>query len=507
MMDSKIINNKGTYSLWLATGSQDLYGDKTLEAVAKHSQEIGKALNQSGQLAWPLLVKPTLITSSGISSLMQEANADPLCAGIICWMHTFSPSQMWIDGLTVVAKPILHLHTQFGRDIPWDSIDMDFMNLNQSAHGDREFGHITSRLGLKRAIIAGHWQDKTTQKRIADWSRVAGAVHESRGLRVARFGDNMRDVAVTEGDKVAARIQIGWSIQGHGLADLAKAVAEVSDTQSAALIEHYKKDYTISTEILQDSKQMKRLAYQAKLEIALETILIAGNFKAFTTNFQDLHGLEQLPGLAVQRLMAKGYGFGAEGDWKTAALLRAVKVMGDGLPGGCSFMEDYTYHMEPGNELVLGAHMLEVCPSIASDKPRLEVHQLGIGGKDDPARLVFIASAGDALNASLVGFGNRFRLIVNEVTTVKPPKAMPKLPVAQAVWKVHPDFVSGLEAWLWAGGAHHTAYTTQIDASLLQMWAEAVGIEFVRIGKGSNLESIRSQLVLQELKSISEAKR
>jgi L-arabinose isomerase len=413
-------------------------------------------------------------------------------------MHTFSPAKMWIRGLSVLKKPLLQFHTQFNRDIPWSSIDMDFMNLNQSAHGDREYAHITARLGLKRAIVAGHWEDAETVRRLGVWARAAAAVTEGRSARFVRFGDNMREVAVTEGDKVAAQIRFGWSVNSYGVGELAQRVSRVTDGDVDALIDEYTTTYTIEASLLA-GRQLERLKVQARLEIAIRRFLEEGNYRGFTSNFEDLYGLDQLPGLAAQRVMAEGYGFAGEGDWKTAALVRAMKLMADGLPGGTSFMEDYTYHLEGGRSLVLGSHMLEICPSIAKTQPRIEIHPLGIGGKDDPARLVFDAAPGEAVNASLVEFGDRFRLIVNEVKTIDTPHPMPKLPVAQAVWIPYPDFTTGLEGWLWAGGAHHTGYSTQITAEHLQVYADLVGLEFVRIGKGTTLEQVRTELAVQEL--------
>jgi L-arabinose isomerase len=384
-------------------------------------------------------------------------------------------------------------------ELPWSSIDMDFMNLNQSAHGDREYAHITARLGLKRAIVAGHWEDGETVRRVGVWARAAAAVTEGRRARFVRFGDNMREVAVTDGDKVAAQIRFGWSVNTYGVGELVRRVARVAAGDVDALIDTYKQTYAIDQPLLADATQLERLKVQARIEIAIRAFLEEGRYLGFTTNFEDLYGLDQLPGLAAQRLMADGYGFAAEGDWKTSALVRAMKLIGDGLPGGTSFMEDYTYHLEGGRQMVLGSHMLEICPSIAAARPRLEIHPLGIGGKDHPARLVFNAAPVEAVNASLVEFGDRFRLVVNEVQTIDPPHPMPKLPVAQAVWVPHPDFTTGLEGWLWSGGAHHTAYSTQIGAEHLQVYADLLGIEFIRIGKGTTLEHVRTQLAVQEL--------
>jgi L-arabinose isomerase len=493
-----VIVHKPDFELWFITGSQHLYGPETLEQVARDSRAMVDGLNATGVVPYPIAWKPTVKSAEEISAVLDAATADARCAGVITWMHTFSPAKMWIRGLSVLKKPLLQFHTQFNRDIPWSSIDMDFMNLNQSAHGDREYAHITARLGLKRAIVAGHWEDAETVRRLGVWARAAAAVTEGRSARFVRFGDNMREVAVTEGDKVAAQIRFGWSVNSYGVGELAQRVSRVTDGDVDALIDEYKTTYTIEASLLA-GRQLERLKVQARLEIAIRRFLEDGNYRGFTSNFEDLYGLDQLPGLAAQRLMAAGYGFAGEGDWKTAALVRAMKLMADGLPGGTSFMEDYTYHLEGGRSLVLGSHMLEICPSIAKTQPRIEIHPLGIGGKDDPARLVFDAAPGEAVNASLVEFGDRFRLIVNEVKTIDTPHPMPKLPVAQAVWIPYPDFTTGLEGWLWAGGAHHTGYSTQITAEHLQVYADLVGLEFVRIGKGTTLEQVRTELAVQEL--------
>jgi L-arabinose isomerase len=494
-----VIVSKPHLQFWFVTGSQHLYGADTLDRVARDSRAMVDGLNRGGALPYPLVWKPTVTTADDISVTLEAATADPGCGGVITWMHTFSPAKMWVRGLSALTKPLLQFHTQFNRDLPWAAIDMDFMNLNQSAHGDREYAHITARLGLKRAIVAGHWEDPDTVRRLGVWTRVAAAVSEGRRARFARFGDNMREVAVTDGDKVAAQIRFGWSVNAYGVGELAQRVARVSAGEVDALIDTYRRTYAIDTALLDTPRQLERLKVQARLEHALRGFLEAGGYLGFTTNFEDLFGLDQLPGLAAQRLMADGYGFAGEGDWKTAALVRAMKLMADGLPGGTSFMEDYTYHLETGRQMVLGSHMLEICPSIAAGTPRVESHPLGIGGKDDPARLVFNAAAGEAVNASLVEFGDRFRLVVNEVTTIDAPHAMPKLPVAQAVWIPHPDFTTGLEAWLWAGGAHHTGYSTQIGAEYLQVYADLLCIEFVRIGRGTSLEQVRTQIAIQEL--------
>jgi L-arabinose isomerase len=494
-----VIVHTPDFDFWFVTGSQHLYGAETLEQVARDSRAIVEGLNGTGAVPYPIVWKPTVKTAEEISATLEAATADPRCGGVITWMHTFSPAKMWVRGLGVLRKPLLQFHTQFNRDIPWSSIDMDFMNLNQSAHGDREYAHITARLGLNRSIVAGHWQDAETVRRLGVWARAAAAVTEGRTARYVRFGDNMREVAVTDGDKVAAQIRFGWSVNSYGVGELAGRVARVGGKDIADLIEVYRKSYAIDAALLGDPKQLARLEVQARIELAIRAFLEEGNYRGFTTNFEDLYGLDQLPGIAAQRLMADGYGFAAEGDWKTAALVRAMKLMADGLPGGTSFMEDYTYHLEGGRAMVLGSHMLEICPTIAAAQPRIAIHPLGIGGKDDPARLVFNARAGDAVNASLIEFGDRFRLVVNEVQTIETPHPMPRLPVAQAVWVPYPDFTTGLEAWLWAGGAHHTGYSTQIGAEHLQVYADLLGIEFVRIGKGTSLEQVRTHLAVQEL--------
>ena len=494
-----MIVNKPDFELWFVTGSQHLYGPETLEQVARNSRAIVDGLNATGVIPYPVVWKPTVKTADEVSAALEAATADPRCAGVLTWMHTFSPAKMWIRGLRVLGRPLLQLHTQFNRDIPWPSIDMDFMNLNQSAHGDREFAHVTARLGLRRAIVAGHWQDAGTVRRIGVWARAAAAVSEGRRARFVRFGDNMREVAVTDGDKVAAQIRFGWSVNSYGVGELAARARAVSREAVEARVEIYKKEYAVDAALLGDPVQLDRIKVQARLELAIRGFLEEGGYLGFTTNFEDLYGLDQLPGLAAQRLMADGYGFAGEGDWKTAALVRAMKLMADGLPGGTSFMEDYTYHLEDGRAAVLGSHMLEICPSIAAGQPRVEIHPLGIGGKDDPARLVFNAAAGDAVNASLVEFGDRFRLVVNEVRTIDSPHPMPKLPVAKALWIPYPDFTTGLEGWLWAGGAHHTGYSTQIGSEHLQVYADLLGIEFVRIGRGTTLEQVRTAIAVQEL--------
>jgi L-arabinose isomerase len=480
--------------IWYVTGSQHLYGPETLKQVAENSRKIVAELSAAKKLPMPLVFKPVLKTPDEIRTLCQEANSSPQCAGLILWMHTFSPAKMWIGGLSLLNKPFLHLHTQFNRDLPWEQIDMDFMNLNQAAHGDREAGHLHTRLRLGRKVVVGHWSDEQVQSRIASWMRSARAWHDSQGAKFARFGDNMRFVSVTDGDKVTAETRFGYSVNGYGIGDLVKHVNEASDAAVAKLCDEYEQRYAVAADLKKGGEKHESLRDGAKIEIGLRSFLEAGDFKGFTTTFEDLHGLKQLPGLAVQRIMADGYGFGAEGDWKTCALLRAMKVIGADLPGGTSFMEDYTYHLEPGNHQVLGAHMLEICESIAAGKPSLEIHPLGIGGKADPVRLVFDAPAGPAINASLVDLGNRFRLIVNEVDAVKSPKPLPKLPVARAVWECRPDFKTACAAWIYAGGAHHTGYSYSVTTEHLEDFAEMAGVEMVVIDANTKIREFRQDL-------------
>jgi L-arabinose isomerase len=479
---------------WFVTGSQHLYGPETLQQVAKDSQEIAKALNAAGAIPVKVVFKPVMTTPDAISSLCEEANAAPKCVGLITWCHTFSPSKMWINGLKLLRKPLLHLHTQYNRDIPWSTIDMDFMNLNQAAHGDREHGFILTRMRLNRKVVVGFWQEQSTQERIGAWCRAASAWHDWQGARFARFGDNMREVAVTEGDKVAAQIKFGYSANGYGVGDLVAKVKEVSDADLDALITRYEQEYDLAADLRKTGRRAKSVREAARIELGLRAFLQAGNFKGFTTTFEDLHGLVQLPGIAPQRLMAEGYGFGAEGDWKTAALLRAMKVMAQGLPGGTSFMEDYTYHLKPGGKKVLGAHMLEICPSIAESKPSLQVHPLGIGGKADPARLVFNTPAGPGLNASLIDLGNRFRLLVSEVNVVASEEPMPKLPVAQALWQPKPNFETACACWIYGGGAHHTGFSQSVTTEMLEDFAAIAGIELLVIDGDTRLRQFRQEL-------------
>lgn len=483
------------YEAWFVTGSQHLYGTQTLQQVAQNSQAIVDGLNKSGNLPIKIVFKPVLTTPEAIYNLCLEANNNKNCVGLITWMHTFSPAKMWIRGLNVLSKPFVHLHTQFNRDIPWETIDMDFMNLNQAAHGDREFGYICTRMKKQRKVIVGYWQDESVQKKLSIWLRVASAWQDAQDCKIARFGDNMREVAVTEGDKVEAQIRFGYSVNGYGLGDLVQYVTNVSENEIDKLIEEYQDKYQIASIAKKGGEKYNNLREAAKIEIGLTNFLIDGNFKGFTTTFENLHGLKQLPGLAVQRLMAKGYGFGAEGDWKTAALVRAVKVMSAGLVGGTSFMEDYTYHLEPDNMMVLGAHMLEVCESLASEKPKLEVHPLSIGGKDDPPRLVFDVKEGSALNASIIDMGNRFRMIVNEVNVISPPKQLPKLPVARALWIPKPNLEVAATAWILAGGAHHTVFSQSISSEYLQDFSELANIEFLLINDSTNISEFKKELL------------
>ncbi|HVT73928.1 MAG TPA: L-arabinose isomerase [Lacunisphaera sp.] len=489
------MKNLAPAEIWFVCGSQHLYGPGPLKQVAANARAVATALGRSKHVPIPIEFKALLTTPDEITQLCLAANADPKCAGLVLWMHTFSPAKMWIRGLTALKKPFCHLHTQFNRDLPWDRIDMDFMNLNQAAHGDREAGFLHTRLRLGRKVVVGHWSDDEVQQRLGAWVRVARAWHDWQGARFVRFGDNMRQVAVTEGDKVAAEIRFGFAVNGHGVGDLVAKISDVgiNDRHVDRLCAEYEDRYKVAKELRRGGARHESLRYGARIELGLRAFLEEGGFKGFTTTFEDLHGLRQLPGLAVQRLMADGYGFGAEGDWKTAALLRAMKVMGDGRPGGTSFMEDYTYHLAPGGHQVLGAHMLEICESIAATKPSLEIHPLGIGGKEDPVRLVFDAPAGPALNASLIDLGNRFRLLVNEVTAVKTPR-LPKLPVARAVWECQPDFKTACAAWIHAGGAHHTGYSYSVTTEQLEDLAEIAGIELAVIDAKTELRAFKQQL-------------
>ncbi|MBN8526198.1 MAG: L-arabinose isomerase [Planctomycetes bacterium] len=485
--------------IWFVVGSQHLYGKEALAQVAENARAMVAGLNASGRLPAPLVAKPLMTTSDDIRALCLQANGDARCAGLVLWMHTFSPAKMWIGGLSQLRKPFVHLHTQFNRDLPWGTIDMDFMNLNQAAHGDREAGFMHTRMRIERKVVVGHWQDPAVVDHLAAWMRAARGWAALQGAKFVRFADNMRNVAVTDGDKVAAEMRFGYSVLAHGVGELAAAVAAIGDAEVDRLCGAYEADYSMSADLRRGGARHRFVREQARLELGMRAFLTAGGFSGFTDNFEDLTGLAQLPGLATQRLMADGYGFGAEGDWKTCALLRAMKVMGEGLPGGTSFMEDYTYHLDPVRPLVLGAHMLEVCPSIAAGRPSLEVHPLGIGGKDDPARLVFTAATGPALNASMMDMGNRFRLLVNEVDVVDPPAALPQLPVARAVWSPKPDFATACAGWIHAGGAHHTAFSQAVTTEQLRDFATIAGIELVTLDAGTRLEQLRQDLRMGEV--------
>ena len=487
-----------TLEVWFLTGSQHLYGPETLEQVAQHAQAMVNALDDAA-LATKVVYKPVLTTPEEILSVCQAANVDANCVGVITWMHTFSPARNWIAGLNALQKPMLHLHTQYNRDIPWSEIDMDFMNLNQAAHGDREFGFMVSRMRRNRKVVVGHWSEVDVQQQIDTWMRAACAWHDAQNARLVRFGDNMRSVAVTEGDKVEAQMRLGYQVYGYGVGDLAEVVRAVTDSEIAALIGVYEATYSIADDLRVGGARHESVREAARIEIGLRRFLENGRFTAFTTTFEDLHGLVQLPGLAVQRLMADGYGFAGEGDWKTAALVRAMKVMSRGLDGGTSFMEDYTYHLHPDGMQVLGAHMLEICPSIAGEQARLEVHPLGIGGKADPARLVFNARVGQGLNAALMDMGNRFRLLVNLVDGVAPAEPLPRLPVARALWVPQPDLKTAATAWIYAGGAHHTGYSQALTSDHLYDFAEIAGIEYLQIDAETRLRAFKDQLRWNEM--------
>ena len=481
---------------WFATGSQDLYGDECLKKVAEHSRIIVEKLNESGILPYEVVWKPTMITNEVIRRTFNEANADEECAGVITWMHTFSPAKSWILGLQEYRKPLLHLHTQFNEEIPYDTIDMDFMNENQSAHGDREFGHIVTRMGIERKIIVGHWNDSRVQERIASWMRTAVGIMESSHIRVMRIADNMRNVAVTEGDKVEAQIKFGWEIDAYPVNEIAEAVNAVSRADTDVLVEEYYDKYRIITEGRDEKEFRKHVAVQAQIELGFERFLEEKNYQAIVTHFGDLGCLQQLPGLAIQRLMEKGYGFGAEGDWKTAAMVRLMKIMTQNVPDakGTSFMEDYTYNLVPGKEGILQSHMLEVCPTIAEGPVSIRVKPLSMGDREDPARLVFEAKEGPAIATSLVDLGNRFRLIINEVDCKHTEKSMPELPVASAFWTPRPDLTTGAEAWILAGGAHHTAFSYDLTAEQMGDWANAMGIEAVYIDNDTTIRSFKNEL-------------
>jgi L-arabinose isomerase len=488
-----------TYEVWFITGSQHLYGPETLNQVSVNSQQIASALDGSRAIPVRVAFKPVAKTPQEVTELCRQANTAPNCIGLITWCHTFSPSKMWINGLKLLRKPLVHLHTQHNREIPWSAIDMNFMNLNQAAHGDREHGFIMSRMRLNRKVVVGFWQDNKVQQQLGAWCRAAAAWHDWQDAKFCRFGDNMREVAVTEGDKISAQLQFGYSVNGYGLGDLAKIIDGVGDGDVGKLVAEYEASYTIPAATAKLPGVRKSFQEAARIELGLRAFLSTGGFKGFTDTFEDLHGLAQLPGIAAQRLMADGFGFGAEGDWKTCALVRAMKVMAAGLKGGTSFMEDYTYHFDAERSLVLGAHMLEICPSIAAAKPSLEVHPLGIGGKADPVRLVFDSPPGPGLNASLLDMGNRFRLLVNEVEVVPTPKPLPKLPVARAIWAPQPNLEIAAAAWIHAGGAHHTGFSQAVTTEMLEDFAAIADIEIAIIDAKTNVRDFQQQLRNNEL--------
>ncbi|MEV1069394.1 L-arabinose isomerase [Streptomyces sp. NPDC050263] len=482
------------HEIWFLTGSQGLYGDDVLRQVAEQSRSISETLGGPGKVPVRIVWKPVLTDAESIRRMCQEASASDSCVGVIVWMHTFSPAKMWIAGLSALDRPLLHLHTQYNLSLPWPSIDMDFMNLNQAAHGDREFGHIESRVGVDRKIVAGHATDPRVVRRVAAWARAAVGRHTARSLRLARFGDNMRDVAVTEGDKVEAQLRFGFSVNTYAVNDLVAVVDAVEDKAAAELAAEYVESYDVVAALCPGNIRHDSLLYAARLELGLRAFLTEGGFTAFTTNFEDLGGLRQLPGIAVQRLMADGYGFGGEGDWKTSALLRTMKVMGAGQPGGTSFMEDYTYHLGPGTPRVLGAHMLEVCPSIAADRPRCEIHPLSIGGREDPVRLVFDAAPGSAVVVGLSDLGDRFRLTANAVDVIAPSEPLRRLPVARAVWKPRPSLAESAESWLLAGAPHHTVLSSAVDMETLTDYASMTGVELLTIDEDTTTEQFSKEV-------------
>lgn len=479
--------------IWLVTGSQHLYGPRVLKQVAENSGQIAAALTDSKHIPIKVVAKDVVKTPEEILAVCRQANVDANCVGLILWMHTFSPAKMWIAGLSALDKPFMHLHTQFNAELPWSEINMDFMNLNQSAHGDREFGHIVTRMRIERKVVVGHWRDEAVQHQVDDWVRAAMGWQESRTLKVARFGDNMRQVAVTEGNKVSAQIQFGYEVHAYGLGDLQDAVGEVSDADIDAQVGRYCEEYEIASSLLSDAHQLEMLKNEARLELGMLRFFENGGFGAFTNCFENLTGLTNLPGLATQRLMSQGYGYGAEGDWKTSAMNRIVKVMSKGRPGGTTFIEDYTYHFS-GTDQVLGAHMLEVCPSIASAKPKVEVHRHTIGCKKDIARLVFTAKPGPAINISVIDMGNRFRILVSELDTIDPPRDMPNLPVAKALWVPRPDLSTSAAAWIHAGGAHHSVYTQGVSTRHIADFAEIAGVELVVIDADTTIRDFKNQL-------------
>jgi L-arabinose isomerase len=489
-----MVDNFEGSEVWFLTGSQGLYGDETLQQVAEQSRRIAELVDADAGVPVRVVWKPVLTDAEAIRRVCLDAGSADACIGVIAWMHTFSPAKMWIAGLDVLDKPLLHLHTQANVSLPWSEIDMDFMNLNQAAHGDREFGYIQSRMGISRTIVTGHASDPAVGARIGSWARAAAARQTLRTMRLARFGDNMRDVAVTEGDKVDAQIRFGVSVNTYGVNDLVERVDAALDAEVDKLTAEYDDTYAVVPELRAGGERRESLRYAARIELGLRSFLDEGDFTAFTTNFQDLGGLRQLPGLPVQRLMADGYGFGGEGDWKTSVLLRTLKVAAAGLPGGTSFMEDYTYHLGPGEPKILGAHMLEVCPTISDDVPSCEIHPLGIGDREDPVRLVFTATPARGVVVGMADLGSRFRLVANEIEVVPPDEPLPRLPVARAVWKPEPDLRTSTEGWLLAGGPHHTVLTTAIGVDELSQLADMIGTELLAIDADTRLRQLRKEI-------------
>ena len=480
--------------VWFLTGSQNLYGEETLRQVADQSRAIADALGASSDIPVKIVWKPVLKDSESIRRAALDANSDDAVIGLIAWMHTFSPAKMWISGLDALTKPLLHLHTQANVELPWSEIDFDFMNLNQAAHGDREFGYIQTRLGVSRKTVVGHVSNPAVTRTIGTWTRAAAGWAASRSMKLARFGDNMRYVAVTEGDKTEAELRFGVQVNTWPVNELAEAVHAATDAEITALISEYEERYDVVPELRTGGERHESLRYGAAIEIGLKSFLEAGGFSAFTTSFEDLGALRQLPGLAVQRLMEQGYGFAGEGDWKTAILVRVANVMGAGLPGGASLMEDYTYDLTPGAELILGAHMLEVNPALSTEKPTLEIHPLGIGGREDPVRLVFNAAPGPAVVVAMSDMRDRFRLIANVVEVVEPTEALPKLPVGRAVWRPEPDFATSAAAWLTAGAAHHTVMSTAVGIDAFQDFAEIARTELLVIDKSTTLRDFTREV-------------
>jgi L-arabinose isomerase len=488
-----------SYEVWFVTGSQHLYGEETLRQVDEHSKIIADSFNNASQIPVKVIFKPVVKSAEEITAICKAANAAPNCVGIIAWMHTFSPAKMWINGLNVLQVPLLHLHTQFNRDIPYSDIDMDFMNLNQSAHGDREFGHIMSKMRINRKVVVGHWQAESVLDKINIWARVAVGKYKMKTMKLARFGDNMRYVAVTDGDKVSAEMKFGFEVNTYAVGDLVKVINQISEAEINQLIKEYEATYQMMASLTKGGAMRSSLVEAARIELGLKAFLEDGGYSAYTNTFEDLHGMRQLPGIGSQRMMAAGYGYGGEGDWKTSAMVHILKAMSSGMKGGTSFMEDYTYHFDPTNPMVLGSHMLEVCPTIADGGVKCEVHPLGIGGKEDPVRLVFNGEAGPAINVSLVDMGNRFRLIVNEVDAVKVTEEFPKLPTARALWKPQPSMEVGLQSWILAGGAHHTVYSQTLTTEYIEDLADMLGVELVVIDKNTTIRGLKNELKLNEI--------